>query len=219
MLDPSIIDALVASGCTVAQLAAVVRADAVVEKGARQEELLSQRQYETIRKREYRQKKAEQIQQPCPVVSPGQTGTNIASIEEKEESKEVSKQEKEVSNRRVSKKRSKIPLDLLCSARNVADANKIGLLEPDVAIEWPKFHDHHLHKGTLGLDWDAGWRRWCQNFISWKGPKNGTQGNIIPAIDQHLTNLRAAKARFDGHDQPRIRNGTLPFTLRLLSEG
>jgi hypothetical protein len=83
----------------------------------------------------------------------------------KKESKEVSKKE---SNRRVSKKRSQIPSDLLCSARNISDALKAGMTETAIPTEWEKFRDHHLHKGTFGSDWNAGWRRWCQNHVDWK---------------------------------------------------
>lgn len=88
--------------------------------------------------------------------------------------KESKKERKEVS-RRVSMKRSQIPWDLICSDRNIADAIKAGMSEDVIPIEWGSFVDHHLHKGTLGSDWNAGWRRWCSNHVKWNQPK------LIPA--------------------------------------
>jgi hypothetical protein len=65
------------------------------------------------------------------------------------------------------RKRSTIPIDLIMVQRNVDDAIKIGVPQELIATEWSKFIDHHLLKGTLGADWNAGWRRWCQNHVEW----------------------------------------------------
>lgn len=86
-------------------------------------------------------------------------------------SKKVSKEESKKDSRHVSAKRSQIPIDLVCSEKNASDALRIGLPQELVANEWQKFHDHHLAKGTLGVDWNAAWRRWCQNHLDWNKPK------------------------------------------------
>jgi hypothetical protein len=69
MIDPTVIDALVDSGCTVQQLAAAVKADAAMEK----EKLLERRYQATIRKRNQRSRHRDIVGQrvtsplpPCP---------------------------------------------------------------------------------------------------------------------------------------------------------
>ncbi len=184
MLDPSIIDTMVSSGCTVEQLAAVIKSHLVAE----QQKMLGRRHIAALKKR--RQRAVPQ----CPPMSPGQTGTTklpneinvpvpgtnrdtqnalyikedryVEPMQVKEDSKKESKEVSKKVSRPISRK-SHIPNDLLCSARNISDAIKIGLAEDIIAIEWSKFHDHHLHKGTLGINWDAGWRYWCQNHMTW----------------------------------------------------
>lgn len=224
---------MIAAGCSVETLGAAVMSEQVADQAKvaiQQEALLEQRAAVRDRVRKHRIQKAEQNQQTCNSYIALQPVTQSASIREgRIVSKEVSKKEEKEDSRRVLRKRSQIPTDLACSEKNVADANKIGVLEADIVIEWSKFHDHHLHKGTLGVNWDAGWRRWCHNSILWKKPEgnsngrqNGTRGNVLPAIEKHLADFRASKAKFDaldGQGEPRVRDGTFPFTLRLLPKG
>lgn len=110
-------------------------------------------------------------------------------------SKKESKISKKESNRRVSKKRSQIPSDLLCTARNISDAIKTGMTEDVVPIEWERFRDHHLHRGTLGSDWNAGWRRWCQNHAAWQA-KPSARKQLSPHIQHQIDQGRLVDETF-----------------------
>jgi uncharacterized protein YdaU (DUF1376 family) len=55
-----------------------------------------------------------------------------------------------------------LPDDFAPDDKSVSLANDLGI---NWIAELPKFRDHHLQKGTLGKDWNAGFRTWLNNAI------------------------------------------------------
>ena len=55
-----------------------------------------------------------------------------------------------------------IPDDFVPNETSKALADELGI---SWEAELPKFRDHHLHKGTLGKDWNAGFRTWLNNAV------------------------------------------------------
>jgi hypothetical protein len=83
------------------------------------------------------------------------------------------------------RRKTLIPVDLACSDKNVADAIRIGIPEEIIATEWQKFHDHHLAKGTPGVDWNAGWRTWCRKHLDYA--KDKSQSHAKPLSFRQAT--------------------------------
>lgn len=63
---------------------------------------------------------------------------------------------------RVAKKRSAVPADWMPDAKGQAYAEARGIGQPEV----PKFRNYHAGKGSLMADWNAAWRTWCDNAVS-----------------------------------------------------
>lgn len=85
--------------------------------------------------------------------------TNVAPREDK------SREDKSISQDKPARKKSTahcLPDDFLPN-----DACRALALELGVSVEGelPKFRDHHLQKGTLGKDWNAGFRTWLNNSV------------------------------------------------------
>lgn len=68
-----------------------------------------------------------------------------------------------------------IPNDWTMKPVNFAYAEEHGFDRDAAARLGQAFVDHHRHKGTLGLDWDAGFRTWVRNEIKYgRGPRGAT---------------------------------------------
>jgi len=118
--------------------------------------------------------------------------TNVEVKEEKVKHNSIKDTELSRTRTRARKKTgTEIPIDLLCSEKNISDAIKIGLVQGNIATEWAKFNDYHRHKGTLGLDWEAGWRTWCRNHMTWNGKQNNQSAKpLSPRLQVILNNRR-----------------------------
>jgi uncharacterized protein YdaU (DUF1376 family) len=62
-----------------------------------------------------------------------------------------------------SPRKRKIDPDWQLGTAEIAAADQSGVSPVRAAQIWPAFIDHHVHHGTLGLDWIRGWRTWCRN--------------------------------------------------------
>lgn len=90
MLDPSVIDALVVSGCSCEQLAAAVKADAIATQQKEHERVLARRALGRARTRVYREK-LKQNQQPCDASDASQAlhpSPLLSPLDKKERTKE-----------------------------------------------------------------------------------------------------------------------------------
>lgn len=65
-----------------------------------------------------------------------------------------------------SKKATSFPDDFVPNDTCLKLAEKLGI---DPVAELPKFEDHHRMKGTLGKDWQAGFRTWLNNAAQFGG--------------------------------------------------
>lgn len=61
--------------------------------------------------------------------------------------------------------RNSLPGDWAPNAENVAYARQNGFADGTIKQMGESFRDHHVHKGTMGLDWNGAWRTWCRNEI------------------------------------------------------
>jgi len=69
------------------------------------------------------------------------------------------------------KKPSKIPADFMLTEKLIEFAKSQGI-NGNVQQIFDQFKDHHKNKGTLGLDWEAGWRTWVRNEIKFNSGKS-----------------------------------------------
>ena len=70
------------------------------------------------------------------------------------------------------KKATSFPADFAPNETCLKLAESLGV---DPGAEVPKFRDHHLMKGTLGKDWQAGFRTWLNNAVQFgSGAKAST---------------------------------------------
>jgi hypothetical protein len=173
-------------GFTAAEIAAVAEALAA-NKNDSQEKLLARRAADRARQRKLRDRhvmsrdkeKDEQNQQSCHVMSRDNSSIYV-------EEKEVTLNQVPVKSGARARRKTQIPIDLVCSERNISDAIKIGMAKAVIPIEWESFRDHHTHKGTLGADWDAGWRTWCRKHVQWNKPtsKPKSRDTAYAALDR-----------------------------------
>lgn len=62
----------------------------------------------------------------------------------------------------ATKKGSQVSQEFTPNATTIQRAATLGV---DWKAELPKFIDHHTNKGTIGKDWDAGFRTWLANSV------------------------------------------------------
>ena len=62
------------------------------------------------------------------------------------------------------KRKQRISENQLPTPADVEAATRAGLNKATMIVEWQKFRDHHLSKGSLMLDWAAAWRKWLGNM-------------------------------------------------------
>jgi hypothetical protein len=60
------------------------------------------------------------------------------------------------------KRGCQLPADFYPDATGVELAESTGV---NIAIELPKFSDHHRAKGSVMKDWQAAWRTWARNAV------------------------------------------------------
>jgi uncharacterized protein YdaU (DUF1376 family) len=111
----------------------------------------------------------------------------------------------ETSSLRVARKR-KIDPDWTLGEAEVAAAEKAGVAAERAAEIWPQFIDHHTNKGTLGLDWLAGWRTWCRNearFAPRDRPPRPLNGGQQPRPSNHVALDRLASRLEQRREQDR----------------
>lgn len=70
-----------------------------------------------------------------------------------------------------SKARTPLPDDL---APNAAERSLATELRVNLAVEFPKFLDHHRAHGSLMADWQSALRKWIRNAHEWGRTGNGT---------------------------------------------
>jgi len=229
VLDPSIIDALVASGVSVQQLAAAVKADAIIDK----EKFLEQRYKATIRKRNQRARHRDSMGQsvtlplsPLPPCPP--SDKEKVSIPLKEINSSLNP-----------------PSPLLPTSLNI-----IGELHRDFDIFWSNYPRKDSRQNALkaylkarkkgasseeilaGLDryksangpdfgfyahgstWLNG-QRWEDENQPRKVQNGQGQGNILPAARRLIENIRRFEA---GSSDFTLRSGTGHPHVRLLPE-
>lgn len=75
----------------------------------------------------------------------------------------------------ANKKGSVVSPDFTPNETSIRLADELGI---DWEAEVPKFIDHHTHKGTIGKDWNAGFRTWLNNSV-----KFGTAKKAQPAAN------------------------------------
>ena len=75
-----------------------------------------------------------------------------------------------------------LPDDFMPNEKTVALANDLGV---SWTSEFPKFRDYHAQKGTLGKDWDAGFRTWLNNAVKF-GAERETKINGQPALPDFM---------------------------------
>lgn len=69
-----------------------------------------------------------------------------------------------------------IPEDIALTSDARASAEIAGMPPGDVDVEWSKFVGHHRHKGTVGVDWYAGWQKWVGQSKQYRrSPGGGSQ--------------------------------------------
>lgn len=61
------------------------------------------------------------------------------------------------------RRRTQVPADFRPDQTGIDKANAVGL---DVDTEVEKFRDYHAGKGSTMLDWQAAWRTWVGNAVS-----------------------------------------------------
>lgn len=66
------------------------------------------------------------------------------------------------------KRSTRLPENYDCGSEGTLYAENLGLTLDEIIKELEKFCDYHAAKGTLMVDWDAGWRNWCRNAIQFK---------------------------------------------------
>lgn len=53
-----------------------------------------------------------------------------------------------------------------------------SLTEAEAGQEWGKFRDHHLSRGTLLADWNAGWRTWVRKAVEFKAERQQREARM-----------------------------------------
>lgn len=68
----------------------------------------------------------------------------------------------------ANKRGSVVAQDFSPNETSIRLADELGV---DWESELPKFIDHHTHRGTVGKDWNAGFRTWLNNSVKFGGAK------------------------------------------------
>lgn len=107
------------------------------------------------RQRRYREKHKEEQDQKSNVTVT--LNSNAREEKSREDIKPIITPDKQ-----AIKKGTQVPKDFTPNETTIQRAATLGV---DWKAELPKFIDHHSNKGTIGKDWDAGFRTWLANSI------------------------------------------------------
>jgi len=183
MLDPSIIDAMIASGCTVEQLGAVIKAHLLAEN----EKILERRYRATIIKRNQRSRPPDStgLHRTPPdthiyIDKPMYVEEKVLSV--KKESKKVRKKELLY-----------IPENWCPPDRAIVIAGELGLDIQDMEARW---RDYLKSSGKLYADHDAAFCNFLRNDRKFNPNKNNISAK---PLSPHLQNI---------HNNNRIRDET-----------
>lgn len=157
-LSAAVIDALVAAGATVEQLAAAVKAD----MAEAEQRLADKRAKDAERQRRHRKSRnvtvtprddADAPPYEDTSTPPPPTATKVASGGKR-------------------KRATSFPIDFTPQTTGKTQAVVDGWPPGRLEDELQSFRDHHTAKGTLSYDWQANWRTWVTNSKRWE-PRNG----------------------------------------------
>lgn len=95
------------------------------------------------------------------------------------------------------KRAARLPAGWEPSARNLADADAVGLTPAEVQHEAAKFRDWAHGKGEAKADWDATWRNWCRRVVE----RQGTGPPPLRLVNAPLLDANGNEI----HDEPRGR--------------
>lgn len=116
--------------------------------------------------------------------------------ESKIEGKKESKKESKSSNLGTARARGPhmLPEDWAAGSADLDYARQHGFSEIETTDLIEAFRNHHLHKGTKGLDWSRGWQLWVRNEIKFSGQRGGgsrpSNGHKITPADMALGRYR-----------------------------
>jgi hypothetical protein len=92
-------------------------------------------------------------------------------------------------------RKCKIDPDWTLGVDEIRAAEQSGISAVRARQIWPAFIDHHVHHGTLGLDWLRGWRTWCRKDVEFASrghrnrPPDQGAGSFHVALDRLSRNL------------------------------
>ena len=72
------------------------------------------------------------------------------------------------------KARTKISEDAQPTDKDKQAAKESGMTDEVFRGEWSKFRNHHIAKGSTMANWEAAWRTWCANYITFQSR------NVLP---------------------------------------
>lgn len=115
-------------------------------------------------------------------------------------------------------RKRKIDPNWLLGSVEIAAAQQCKVSAVRAAEIWPDFIDHHVHHGTMGLDWLRGWQTWCRKDVQFsargrrqqqRSPPRSPDGWAEDAIqaDAELTGGRYDNRPFNRDADPRDRSG------------
>ena len=88
---------------------------------------------------------------------------------------EKSREDIDAPDKPAPKKGTQVPKDFRPNETSIRRAEELGV---DWEAELPNFIDHHSNKGTIGKDWNAGFRTWLSNAVKFGAPKVVSNSNF-----------------------------------------
>lgn len=105
--------------------------------------------------------------------------------------------------KRSAQRKTACPETFPLDAKHFAYGSELGLSEQRVRAETDKFLAHHRFKGTLGLDWYAGWQNWMRRAVLYDAqqPSPHRNGTGIPpgAASKQTSSWADFKGRHGGN--------------------
>jgi hypothetical protein len=207
LIDPNVIDAMVATGCTAEQIAAVVKADAHAEI----ERIAAKREADRIRKREQRARESATKTTLASAMSRGQAVTPQDNADTPPPPKESPQTPKEITPttlkektpKGVQKKGSRLPDDF---APDFEFALRAGLTHSQAQTEFAKFRDYWAAasgQAASKADWQAAWRYWIRNAVERRGNQRAGPSPKLAPIDHfrnYATEISDGQIRDDRGD-------------------